>query len=356
MTAPAPDLFEVRRILITGGAGFIGAAFARFALAQPGVEEVVVLDNFTYAGRWERLALVLYENPIHGMRHYRLEDGMCVIQESIGSHRVETILREFKVDTVVNFAAESHVDRSITGSAPFLQTNVLGVANLLEACRNFWQKRKDVRFHQVSTDEVWGDRNGLSAATPETRYNPSSPYAASKAAADHLVSAWARTYDLPCSTTWGTNTYGPGQLAEKLIPLALSKLMAGENVPVYGDGQQVRDWMFVDDHVRGVWAALNARPGSWILGTGLGTTNNKLLHKIIEKLAFITNFESHDYERQFTQVADRLGHDRRYAVKVTADNASPPGWAAEVGLSDGLNQTIDWYIDHPKWRIVPELT
>ncbi|MEM6326562.1 MAG: dTDP-glucose 4,6-dehydratase, partial [Bacteroidota bacterium] len=245
--------FRPSTLLVTGGAGFIGANFVRFVLASDPEVRVITVDALTYAGSRLNLADVM-EHPRHTFRLGDIGD-----QETITA-----LLREFAVDAIAHFAAESHVDRSIHGPAAFVQTNVVGTFALLEAAREVWGDRQDVRFHHVSTDEVFGDLGSDDPAFSETTpYDPSSPYSATKAASDHLVRAYARTYGLPVTITNCSNNYGPFHFPEKLIPLTICRALAGQPLPIYGDGQQVRDWLYVRDHCAAIWRVMTeAEPGA----------------------------------------------------------------------------------------------
>ncbi len=313
------------KILVTGGAGFIGANFIRYYLTNHKDDSILNVDKLTYAGNLENLESVK-DNP----RYSFVKADIC---------DRDTIFDLVKdVDTVVHFAAESHVDRSILDPGAFVQTNVLGTQVLLDASKEYKK-----RFHHVSTDEVYGELGKDDPAFNEnTPYDPRSPYSASKAASDHLVRAYYSTYGLEVTISNCSNNYGPYQFPEKLIPLFISNLLEGKKVPVYGDGGQIRDWIFVDDHNRGVDMILQkGRIGeTYCLGGGNQPTNLELTKKIIEILGLDESY--------IEFVKDRPGHDRRYAIDYTkAQNEL--GWAPLISLNDGIAKTIEWYKENKKW-------
>ena len=314
-------------LLVTGGAGFIGSAFVRLVLAtQPGTR-IVNLDTLTYAGNLENLA-GLAAHP-----GYRFVRGDIASQSL-----VESLIAEEKIDAIVHFAAESHVDRSILSSKPFFDTNVLGTLSLLDAAR----KAKLARFVHVSTDEVYGDINEPHEADEHFPLRASSPYSASKAGSDLLALSYVRTFGLNLSVTRASNNYGPYQFPEKLIPLMISNALEGRPLPIYGDGLQVRDWLYVDDHCRGIWAVLiKGAPGEvYNIGGNCSLPNIQVVRRI---LALTGASES-----LLTTVADRPGHDRRYAL-TSAKAERDLGWAPAMNFDDGLRQTIDWYRANTGW-------
>ena len=331
------------RVLIAGGCGFIGSAFARELLKRPDAE-ILNLDCLNYAAQ---PVAPLAGRPIGQYRH--------VLLDIVDTPKVLTVLREFRPEAVINFAAESHVDRSIVSSQAFLHSNVLGTDSLLRACTDYWHQlptklAEEFRYLQVSTDEVYGDRDGLPAATVSSAYRPSSPYAASKAAADHLVQAWYRTYGLPMLLTQCSNNYGPWQHPEKLIPLAIQRAVAGMSIPVYGDGQQSRDWLHVEDHVSGLIAALgHGRPGVTYTFAGKNPRSNlALLEQICQMLDQLRARKSGRAPHQtlLRHVADRPGHDRHYRLDDSITRQALD-WQPTVAFEQGLLDTVRWYLQNP---------
>lgn len=336
----------MKNVLVTGGAGFIGSNFVRFLQAHEKDVQVINLDALTYAG-----SLLNLEDIPDLDRHIFIRGDIC--DRSL----VDDILHQYSIDTIVHFAAETHVDRSILGPGQFIQTNVIGTYTLLEAARQSWMVDHTVpldmvRFHHVSTDEVFGT---LSPDDPpfneETAYSPRSPYAASKAASDHLVRAYHHTYGLPVTISNCTNNYGPYQFPEKLIPLMILHARDGKPLPVYGDGQQVRDWLFVDDHCEAIWKIL--REGkigqTYAIGGDNQPANLVIVETICEIMDEVSGNSPHVPHRQLIQfVADRPGHDRRYDMDITKIRTEL-GWEPRQTLTTGLVQTVQWYLDHPDW-------
>jgi dTDP-glucose 4,6-dehydratase len=331
----------MRRLLVTGGAGFIGCNFVRYWRRRHRADTLVVLDALTYAGRRDNLDGVADLRFVHG----DIRDTALVA----------ALLADEKLDTVVHFAAESHVDRSIACPAEFISTNVEGTHSLLMAAKQAWLDRgsgRPHRFHHISTDEVYGSLGPSDPAfTEESPYRPSSPYAASKAASDHLVRAYARTYGLATTITGCSNNFGPYQYPEKLIPLFVTNALRGEPLPIYGDGQQVRDWLHVEDHCRGIELALmRGRPGeTYNLGGGTELTNLEVADLIcaaVDRLAGRPDGSSAAQLKTF--VADRPGHDRRYAIDATKAR-SELGFAPESAFEAQLEATVSWYLQHRCW-------
>ena len=336
----------MKNVLVTGGAGFIGSNFIRFLQAHEKDVQVINLDALTYAG-----SLLNLEDIPDLDRHIFIRGDIC--DRSL----VDDILHQYSIDTIVHFAAETHVDRSILGPGQFIQTNVIGTYTLLEAARQSWMVDHTVpmdmvRFHHVSTDEVFGT---LSPDDPpfneETAYSPRSPYAASKAASDHLVRAYHHTYGLPVTISNCTNNYGPYQFPEKLIPLMILHARDGKPLPVYGDGQQVRDWLFVDDHCEAIWKIL--REGkigqTYAIGGDNQPANLVIVETICEIMDEVSGNSPHVPHRQLIKfVADRPGHDRRYDMDITKIRTEL-GWGPRQTLTTGLAQTVQWYLDHPDW-------
>lgn len=317
-------MHPLNRVLVTGGAGFIGAEVVR-QLLDRGAERVVTLDALTYAGSAARL-------PDDDPRH------TLVVGDVRATGLVVDLLRRERLTTILHLAAESHVDRSIAGPDLFVETNVLGTTSMLEAARTAWSG--EGRFVHVSTDEVYGDLDpGAPPVTEDAPYRPSSPYSASKAAADHLVRAWFRTYGLPVVITHGSNTYGAHQYPEKLIPVVLAAARAGRPIPVYGDGRQVRDWLHVSDHAAGILAAasLGTAGRSYNLG-GTSAVNIDVIRQICALVDEVSP-EGAPHARWITTVTDRPGHDRRYAID-GGRAALELGWRPAVGFGDGLRRMI----------------
>lgn len=329
-------------LLVTGGAGFIGSNFIRHILSNDSEATIVNLDLLTYAGSRHNLSCLPDEK-----RHFFTHGDIA------NPNLVEQLLRERDIDFIVNFAAESHVDRSITGPTAFVQTNIIGTFTLLEAARSVWRDNFDRhRFLHVSTDEVYGDLGpGDPAFTETTPYKPSSPYSASKASSDHLVYAYYRTYGLPTLTTNCSNNYGPYQYPEKLIPLTILNAVTGKKLPVYGDGMQIRDWLYVEDHCAAIWQVLrHGRVGETYNIGGLNEKPNiDIIHAICDILDETCPRPGEiSYREQITHVTDRPGHDRRYAIdssKIQRElNYSP-----KQSFAEGLRMTVQWYLSNQDW-------
>jgi dTDP-glucose 4,6-dehydratase len=321
-------------LLVTGGAGFIGCNFVRLALAETRAR-IVILDKLTYAGSLENLADVLGD------------PRLTFVQGDIADRvEVRRVFAEHRPDAVVNFAAESHVDRSIEDASAFIETNIVGAFELLEAARRHMM---DGRFLHVSTDEVYGSLGPTGAFSETTPYAPNSPYAASKASADHLVRAYHETYGLPALITNCSNNYGPYQFPEKLIPLMILNALEGKNLPIYGDGGNVRDWIYVEDHCRGVLAALQkGRPGEKY---NLGGRSERTNLQIVDALCEILEAErpaARPYKELKTFVADRPGHDRRYAID-DEKARTELGWEPRQSFESGLRATVRWYLQNRAW-------
>jgi len=331
-------------ILVTGGAGFIGSNFVLDWLASSD-EPVVNLDALTYAGNLQNLASL----QGHAKHHFVKGD----ITDRVLSDR---LLAEHKPRAVLHFAAESHVDRSIHGPGTFIKTNVDGSFQLLEATRAYWQALDETskaafRFHHVSTDEVYGSLSHDAPAFTETHpYEPNSPYSASKAASDHLVRAWHHTYGLPVLTTNCSNNYGPYHFPEKLIPLMIVNALAGKPLPIYGDGQQVRDWLYVSDHCSAIRAVLSrGRIGEvYNIGGWNEMTNQQIVHRVCDLLDELRPHAEGSYRRLITHVKDRPGHDRRYAIDARKIEREL-GWRPAETFETGIRKTVQWYLDHADW-------
>jgi dTDP-glucose 4,6-dehydratase len=336
-----------KKILITGGAGFIGSALIRHIIDNTD-HGVVNVDKLTYAGNLESLVTV-EDSP----RYFFEQVDICNAIE------IRRILDQYQPDIVMHLAAESHVDRSIDGPGDFIQTNIVGTYVLLEEARFYWSKLDEVKkenfkFHHVSTDEVYGDLEGTDDLFKETTsYAPSSPYSASKASSDHLVRSWQRTFGLPTLITNCSNNYGPYQFPEKLIPLIILNALSGKELPIYGDGKQIRDWLFVDDHARALLnVALNGVAGETYNIGGHNEKQNievvKTVCSILDELipSKIAGIDS--YEQLITYVADRAGHDVRYAIDATKI-ANELGWTPEETFETGIQKTVQWYLENQIW-------
>ena len=335
-------------ILVTGGCGFIGSNFIRQRLKESGspLQKLVNLDLLTYAGNPANLA-DLENDPRYVFQHGDIGDEGLVAN----------LLQKHRIDAVLNFAAESHVDRSIDSPEPFIQTNVTGTLRLLNAVRRYWggldaEKRSGFRFLHVSTDEVYGTLAPTDPAFSETTpFAPNSPYAASKAASDHLVRAFHHTYGLPTLTTNCSNNYGPYHFPEKLIPLMILNALDGKPLPVYGDGQQIRDWLYVEDHAVAIWLVL--RKGRLGETYNVGGLNERANLDVVKTLCTLLDQKSAradgaSYEAQITYVADRPGHDRRYAIDCSKIQ-SELGWSPAESFETGLAKTVDWYLTNRAW-------
>jgi dTDP-glucose 4,6-dehydratase len=332
-------------ILVTGGAGFIGSNFINYWLAHGG-EPVINLDKLTYAGNLENLA------NLQGNELHRFVQGDIGDAELVGA-----LLTKRRPRAIVNFAAESHVDRSIVGPQAFIETNVLGTTTLLQAAHNYWSSLNDedkanFRFLHVSTDEVYGTLAPTDPPFTETNnFAPSSPYAASKAASDHMVHAWHRTFGLPVLITNCSNNYGPFHFPEKLIPLMIVNALAGEKLPVYGDGLQIRDWLYVVDHCEAIRRVLKAGHigETYNVGGWNEKTNIDIVHHICDLLDELRpRADGASYRKQISHVADRPGHDRRYAINASKIEQEL-GWRPIETFETGIRKTVNWYLDNPQW-------
>ncbi|MDG2660767.1 dTDP-glucose 4,6-dehydratase [Vibrio parahaemolyticus] len=335
------------KILVTGGAGFIGSAVVRHIIRDT-QDSVVNLDKLTYAGNLESLVDVADSD-----RYYFEQVDICDRTE------LDRVFSEHQPDMVMHLAAESHVDRSIDGPAAFIETNVMGTYHLLEAARQYWSSLEEAnksafRFHHISTDEVYGDLEGTDDLfTETTSYAPSSPYSASKSSSDHLVRAWQRTYGLPTLVTNCSNNYGPYHFPEKLIPLMILNALDGKPLPVYGDGMQIRDWLFVEDHARALYKVVTE--GEIGETYNIGGHNEKANIEVVKTICALLEELRPDkpagvesYESLITYVKDRPGHDVRYAIDATKI-AQELGWTPEETFESGIRKTVEWYLNNPQW-------
>lgn len=322
-------------IMVTGGAGFIGSNFIRYLFERTDFAGTIVnVDKLTYAGNLENLADI---SEKFGGSRYFFEKA-----DIIDGEKISGVFEKYDIDTVVHFAAESHVDRSIHGPGDFIQTNIVGTFTLLECARGFWKDRKDVLFHHVSTDEVYGSLSDNGFFFENTPYDPRSPYSASKASSDHLVQAYFHTYGLPITISNCSNNYGPYQFLEKLIPLMILNIREGKPLPVYGDGKNIRDWLYVDDHNSAVWLVINKgrRGETYNIGGENEWENIRLVNVLCEKM----NAD----KKLISYVKDRPGHDRRYAINCDKIKKEL-GWRQEVDFDAGLGRTISWYLENDSW-------
>ncbi|WP_421982328.1 dTDP-glucose 4,6-dehydratase [Roseibium sp.] len=328
------------KILVTGGAGFIGSAVIRLAV-QRGLN-VVNLDALTYAACLDNVAPVA-DSPLYAFEQADIRDRQAL----------KRIFAEHRPDAVMHLAAESHVDRSIDGPSDFIETNITGTFNMLEASRTYWQeagKPESFRFHQISTDEVFGSLGETGLFTETTAYDPRSPYSASKAASDHLVRAWHETYGLPIVLTNCSNNYGPYHFPEKLIPVVILNALAGKPIPVYGKGENVRDWLYVEDHADALLLVLQkGAPGrSYNVGGENERRNIDLVRTICDLLDRKRPKADGSYSDQITFVTDRPGHDMRYAIDPTRIR-DELGWKPSVNVEEGLEKTVEWYLTNESW-------
>ena len=331
-------------VLLTGGAGFIGSALVRYLTEQTDTT-VVNVDKLTYAG------------SLHSLGHAAQSKQHIFEQEDVSDvAAMRRLLEQYKPDYVMHLAAESHVDRSIDGPGEFIQTNIVGTYTMLEAAREYYEtlddsKREQFKFHHISTDEVYGSLGDTGLFTETTRYKPNSPYSASKASSDHLVRAWNKTYNLPVVISNCSNNYGPYQFPEKLIPLVVQKALAGDDLPIYGKGDNVRDWLYVDDHVKALWKIVTQgeNGGVYNVGGHNEKTNLEVVDTICEILDDLSpRADGNSYAEQKTFVKDRPGHDKRYAIDATKIGEEL-GWMPEETFESGIRKTIQWYLENGEW-------
>ncbi len=355
---------KLTNILITGGCGFIGCNFIHYLFGEStagGADftdadfhgRIINVDCLTYAGNAESLKDIEEKYGCgvdESKRRYFFEKvDIC------DRVQIERIFKQYDIDTVIHFAAESHVDRSILGPEAFMKTNVMGTFTLLDVAKNYWNvsldnQRDDVLFHHISTDEVYGTLGETGYFLETTPYDPRSPYSSSKASSDHIVMAYYHTYGLPITLSNCTNNYGPFQFPEKLLPLMISNIREGKNLPVYGDGKNIRDWIYVEDHNRGVWQIVNQSPAGekWNLGGENEWENIRLLNTVIDLTAKELGKNPDDVKKTITYVKDRPGHDRRYAIDCTKAKTKL-GWERKMTFEQGLLSTIRWYLNHSEW-------
>ena len=338
--------FIEKNILVTGGSGFIGSNFIRILFENPEFTgSVINVDKLTYAGN--PLNLIDIEIKHTGERYYFEKVDI------VDYKKLELIFEKYEIDNIVHFAAESHVDRSITGPAEFIQSNIIGTFNLLELARKQFINGKKIHFHHVSTDEVFGslpEDDPSSKFFESTAYDPRSPYSASKASSDHLVRAYYHTYGLPVTISNCSNNYGPYQFPEKLIPLMINNMLEEKELPVYGDGKNIRDWLYVEDHCSGIWEILE--PGkigeTYNIGGENEWTNIDLLNVLCEIVAEENGKDKNYYKKLISYVKDRAGHDRRYVIncdKIKSELA----WTQSVTFAEGLQKTVKWYLSNIEW-------
>jgi dTDP-glucose 4,6-dehydratase len=340
----------LKNVLVTGGAGFIGCNFIHFLLEnEPGFSgKIINLDALTYAGN--QMSLEGIEAKHGAEARYFFEHG-----DICDKVFVESLFKKYEIDTVVHFAAESHVDRSIYRPEAFVKTNVMGTFTLLDVVNNAWRDstgklRQDVLFHHISTDEVYGSLGEIGYFTEATAYDPRSPYSASKAGSDHLAMAYNHTYGLPVTLSNCSNNYGPYQFPEKLIPLMILNMLEGKPLPVYGDGKNIRDWLYVEDHNSAVWTIMqNGEAGeTYNIGGGNEWENIKLLNVLIDIVATKAKIDPVKVRNTITYVKDRPGHDRRYAIDCSKIKRELD-WKQAVSFEEGLARTVDWYLANPQW-------
>ena len=334
---------KLSNLLVTGGAGFIGSNFIRYIFKNTEfIGRIVNVDKLTYAGNPENLVDI--DGEYGGKRYFFEHADICDFE------KMKDVFARYAIDTVIHFAAESHVDRSIHGPKDFIQTNIMGTFSLLEAAREMWKERTDVLFHHISTDEVYGSLGDSGYFYEHTAYDPRSPYSASKASSDHLVLAYYHTYGLPVTLSNCSNNYGPHQFPEKLIPLMISNIKDEKPLPVYGDGKNVRDWLYVDDHNSAVWAIINkGKTGeTYNIGGENEWENIRLVHVLCEKMAAFFGKDKDYYAKLVTYVKDRPGHDRRYAINCDKIKKELE-WRQSLDFDEGLNITIGWYLENAPW-------
>lgn len=333
-----------KTVLLTGGAGFIGSALVRYLINDTDTT-VINVDKLTYAGSLHSLGGA----DASERHHFHKED-------IVDADAMRSLVERYEPDYIMHLAAESHVDRSIDGPGEFIQTNIVGTYNLLQVAREFYEtlsgaKKDSFKFHHISTDEVYGSLGETGLFTETTRYKPNSPYSASKASSDHLVRAWNKTYKLPVVISNCSNNYGPFQFPEKLVPLIIQKAIAGEPLPIYGKGDNIRDWLFVDDHVKALWTIVTEGIDGEVYN--VGGHNEKTNIEVVQTMCAILDdlqprADGKPYVEQITYVADRPGHDRRYAIDATKIEKEL-AWVPEETFDTGIRKTVEWYLNNAEW-------
>ncbi len=333
-----------KTVLLTGGAGFIGSALVRYLIESTDTA-VVNVDKLTYAGSLHSLGGA----DASERHHFHQED-------IVDAEAMRRLVDQYQPDYIMHLAAESHVDRSIDGPGEFIQTNIVGTYNLLEVAREYYEglegdKRAAFKFHHISTDEVYGSLGETGLFTETTRYKPNSPYSASKASSDHLVRAWNKTYDLPVVISNCSNNYGPFQFPEKLIPLIIQKAISGEPLPIYGKGDNIRDWLFVDDHVKALWKIVTEGENGEVYNVG-GHNEKTNIEVVMTMCAILDDLvpreDGANYAEQIKYVADRPGHDRRYAIDATKIEKTL-AWTPQETFETGIRKTVEWYLSNSEW-------
>ena len=332
-----------QNILVTGGCGFIGSNFIKYLFDLKEFNGTIInLDKLTYAGNPNNLTDI--DDKYGNDRYFFYKTDITNIDS------IETVFEKHAIDCIIHFAAESHVDRSIHGPSEFIQTNIIGTFNLLETIRKYWKDRKDVLFHHISTDEVYGSLGDTGYFFETTAYDPRSPYSASKASSDHLVMAYFHTYGLPVTISNCTNNYGPYQFPEKLIPVMINNMLEEKDLPVYGEGKNIRDWLYVEDHCSGIWQIVQngTRGETYNLGGENEWTNIDLLNVLCEEVAIQKNKDKDYYKKLITFVKDRAGHDYRYAINCDKIR-NELDWKQSVTFNEGLSKTVKWYLSNIEW-------
>lgn len=336
----------MKRILVTGGAGFIGSSFIKYLIKDTDHSgNILNIDKLTYAGNQENLASI-QEVLLSGSRENKIKCNYQFEQVDICNlQKLETIFTTYKPDCVVHFAAESHVDRSISSPRPFIMSNIVGTFNLLELCRNQWENGSDNLFHHISTDEVYGSMDGKNSNREDSSYSPRSPYSASKASSDHLVTAYYHTYKIPITISHCSNNYGPFQHSEKFIPKMILNMLQEKPLPIYGNGKNIRDWLFVHDHCEAIWKIIQKgkRGEKYNIGAQNEWKNIDLINLLCEIVAKNTAKSQDFYKHLITFVQDRPGHDKRYSLNCKKIKEKI-GWSVSTDFRVGLERTVEWYL------------